>query len=164
MFFVDILSTLPIIYIISFPTDQLHLTTHPPGASNCSSQQSQPQKSLYQNYPAVLQQPLAIPPRSTVIMTVPCSLPPQPGTYVFTPAPEGLAEHAVNFVPIIIGPDNDTLPAHFVNHSSSEVIIPKRKTLGNFEQLSSSPSIHTSYTLTTGSWRQVTFHHRKNKN
>ena len=89
--------------------------------------------------------PVTIPARTNTIMTIPCTLP-RSGNYLFQPSKQHFIDHPVHYTPVIINTENGNLPAHFMNHSDHEVVIPKHSYVGTIEEVHESDQdiLHTT--------------------
>ena len=143
--------------IISFPTNQLYLTTssptptdHPinnnhiynayiPPIHAPTPYHPHPHISLLPNHPyhVINTTPVIIPARTNTIMTIPCTLPCF-GNYLFEPSAQNFADHPVHCTPVIINAANDSLPVHFIIQCDRDVVVPKHTYVRAMEKIQES--------------------------
>ena len=70
-------------------------------------------------------------------MTIPCTFT-RSGNSLFELLAQNFADHPVHCTPVIINATNDNLPAHFINHSDHDVVLPKHTYVGAMEKVQES--------------------------
>ena len=84
-------------------------------------------------YHVIHSAPVTTPARTNTVMTIPCTLPCS-RNYLFEPLAQNCADHPVHCTSVIINAANDNLPAHFINHSDRDVVVPKHIYVGAMEK------------------------------
>ena len=153
--------------IISFPTNQLYLTTSSPKPAdqplntnriyNTYTQSIHAPTSYHphpritvppkHSYHVINTAPITIPARTNTIMTIPCTLP-RSGNYLFEPSAQNFADHPVYCTPVIINDANNNLLVHFINHSDRDVVVPKHTYVGAMERVQESDENNLSANAT----------------
>ena len=129
--------------IITFPTNQLYLTTSSPKPANQPINTNHtyntytppihapipyhphPRITVLPNHPnhVINATSVTIPARKNTIMTIPCTLPCS-RNYWFEPSEQNFADHPVHCTPVIINAANDNLTVHFINYGDRDVFVP----------------------------------------
>ena len=153
--------------IISFPPNQLYITTSSPklvdqplntnGIYNTytppihasTSYHSHPHITVPPNHPyhAINTAPVTIPARTNTTMTIPCTLLCS-GNYLYEPLAQNFSDHPVHCTPVIINAANDNLSVHFINHSDRDVVVPKHTHVGAMEKVQESDQDNLSTNTT----------------
>ena len=154
--------------IISFPTNQLYLTTSAPTPADQpintnhiyntytplihapTQYHSHLHVTVTPNHPyhVINTAPVIIPARTNTIMTIPCTLPCS-GNYLFEPSAQNFADYPVHCTPVIINAANDNLPVHFISQCDRDVVVPKHTYFGAMEKVQESnrDNLSTNATL-----------------